>query len=136
MKDNLDSAVTYVIKSNENIIRDTVGNKILAYVGNGKQDTIIDNSYNDGHTYVTLKIKTDKGQCDYIFRYYGSEEDWKRAKTSEIFICYAYDEYGQGGSEGNGGVGSKTLKHLTEVFEKELVVKVDEKLHLTHSETE
>ena len=83
----------YVIKNNTNIYRDTIGNTILADVGNGKQDTIIDNSYNDGHEYVTIKIKTKKGQCKYTFRYYGGEEDWKTATISEIFICYASDEF-------------------------------------------
>ena len=135
-KDKLDSSVMYLMKNNPNIYHDTIGNKILADVGNCKQDTIIDNSYNDGHNYVTIKIKTDKGQCEYTFRYYGSEEDWKTSKTSEIFICWAYNEYGKGGSEGNGGVDIKTLKHLTEVFEKELVDKIDKKLNLTHIETE
>src|SRR5690606_7917088 len=135
-KDKLDTAVMFVIKNNPNIYRDTIGNKIFANVGNGKQDTIIDNSYNDGHEYVTIKIKTNKGQCEYTFRYYGGEEYWKTAKTSEIFICYAYDESNKGGSEGNGGVDSEILKHLTDVFEKELVSNVDKKLNMKHSDTE
>ncbi len=135
-KDKLDSAVMYVIKNNPNIYRDTIGNKFLADVGNGKQDTIIDNSYNDGHEYVSIKIKTEKGQCGYTFRYYGGEDHWKTSKTSEIFICWAYDEFGKGGSEGNGGVESKTLNHLTELFEKELVSNIDKKLNLTHIDTE
>ncbi len=134
-KDKLDSAVMYVIKNNQNIYRDTIGNKILAEVGDGKQDTIIDNSWNDGHEYVSIKIKTAKGNCEYTFRYYGGKEDWDTAKTSEIFICWAYDEFDKGGSEGNGGVDSKTLKYLTEVFEKELVANIDKKINLTHIET-
>lgn len=135
-KDKLDSAVLNVIKTNPNIYRDTIGNKILTYVGNGKQDTIVDNSYNDGHEYLTIKIKTEKGQCEYTFRYYGGEDHWKTSITSEIFICYAYDEFGKGGNEGNGGVESKILSHLTEVFEKELVSNIDKKLNLTHIDTE
>ena len=135
-KSKLDSAVMYVIKNNQTIYRDTVGNKILANVGNGKQDTIIDNSWNDGHEYVSIKIKTDKGNCEYTFRYYGGQEDWDTAKASEIFICWAYDESRKGGSEGNGGVDSKTLKYLTNVFEKEFVNEIDKKLKLTHIETE
>ena len=135
-KNKLDSAVMFVIKNNQNINRDTIGNKILANVGNGKQDTIIDNSWNDGHEYVSIKIKTDKGICEYTFRYYGGPEDWDTSKTSEIFICWAYDEFGKGGSEGNGGVDRKTLKHLTDIFEQEFVYNIDKKLNLTHIETE
>lgn len=135
-KAKLDSAVMFVVKTNQNINRDTIGNKILANVGNGKQDAIIDNSWNDGHEYVSIKIKTGKGNCEYTFRYYGGPEDWDTSKTSEIFICWAYDEFGKGGSEGNGGVDRKTLKHLTDIFENELVDKIDNKLKLTRIETE
>ena len=134
-KDKLDSAVMYVIKHNPNIYRDTIGKSYLANVGNGKQDTIVDNSYNDGKEYLTIKIKTEKGQNEYTFRYYGGEEDWKTATISEIFICYAWDEFSKGGSEGYGGVDSKTLDYLTKIFEKELVNEVDKKLNLTHVET-
>jgi hypothetical protein len=135
-KDKLNRVVMYVIKNNPKICRDTIGSKFLANVGNGKQDTIIDNSYNDGHEYVSIKIKTQKGQCNYTFRYYGDEEHWKISKTSEIFICWAYDEFGKGGSEGNGGVDSKTLNYLTGVFEKELVSNIDKKLNLIHIDTD
>ena len=135
-KDKLDSAVMLVIKNNPNIYRDTNNVNYIIDQTNGKNDTIIDNYYNDGINYLTIKIKTEKGQNEYTFRYYGGEEDWKTAATSEIFICYAYDEFGKGGSEGNGGVDSKTLKHLTEVFERELVSNIDKQLNLTHIETE
>jgi len=134
-KDRLDSAVMYVIKNNENIYRDTIGNKILADVGNDKKDTMVDNSWNDGHEYVSIQIKTQRGNCAYTFRYYGGKEHWDTAKTSQIFICWAYDELGKGGSEGGGGVDNKNLKYLTEVFEKELVKEIDSKLNLTHIET-
>jgi len=135
-KDKLDSVVNYVIKTNPNIYRDTTNVNFIINKTNGKNDTIIDNYYNDGKSYLTIKIKTDKGQNEYTFRYYGGEEDWKTATTSEIFICYAYDEYGKGGSEGNGGVDKKTLNHLTEVFEKELISNIDKQLNLTHIDTE
>lgn len=125
----------FVINNNQSISCDTIGSKILANVGNGIQDTIIDNSWNDGHEYVSIKIKTDKGNCEYTFRYYGGPEDWDTSKTSEIFICWAYDEFGKGGSEGNGGVDRKTLKHLTDIFEQELVYNIDKKLILKHIET-
>ena len=99
-------------------------------------NTIFDHSYNDGHEYVGIIIKTDKGECKYTFRYYGGIEDWKSSKISEIFICWAHDEFGKGGSEGNGGVDRKTLEYLTEIFEKELVANIDKKLKLTHIDTE
>ena len=135
-KEKLDSAVMFVIKSNPKIYRDTNNVNYIIDKTNGKNDTIIDNYYNDGIIYLTIKIKTDKGQNEYTFRYYGGEEDWKTAATSEIFICYAYDELGKGGSEGNGGVDSNTLDHLIEVFERELVSNIDKQLNLTHIETE
>lgn len=135
-KEKLDSAVMSVIKNNPNIYRDTTHSNYIIDQTNGKKDTIIDNYYNDGKSYLTIKIKTDKGQTEYTFRYYGGEEDWKTATTSEIFICYAYDESGKGGSEGNGGVDKKTLKHLTDVFERELVSNIDKQLNLTHFETD
>ncbi len=135
-KEKLDSAVMFVIKNNPNIYRDPTNSNYIIDQTNGKNDTIVDNYYNDGKSYVTIKIKTDKGQTEYTFRYYGGEEDWKIATTSEIFICYAYDELRKGGSEGNGGVDRKTLKHLTEVFERELVKNIDKRLNLAHIETE
>ncbi len=131
-KEKLDSAVIFVINNNPNIYRDTTNSNYIIEI-NGKNDTIIDNY---SKSYLTIKIKTNKGQADYTFRYYGGEEDWKISTTSEIFICYAHDELGKGGSEGNGGVDRKTLKHLTEVFERELVCHIDKQLNLMHIETE
>jgi len=79
---------------------------------------------------VSIQIKTKKGNCAYTFRYYGGKEQWDTVKTSGIFICWAYDELGKGGSEGNGGIDSQTLKYLIEVFEKELVKRIDKKLKI------
>ena len=135
-KNHLDSAVIYVIKNNPKIYRDTNNINYVIEEKDGKIDTTIDTYYNDGKTYLTIKIKTEKGQCEYTFRYYGSEEDWKIASTSEISICYAYDETGIGGSEGNGEIDEQKLKYLTAVFEKELVEKVDKKLNRVHFDKE
>lgn len=134
-KDSLERAVMFVIKNNPNIYRDTIGKHYLANVGNGRQDTIIDNSYNDGKEYVSIKIKVRDFENEYTFRYYGDVDNWKVSKTSEIFICWAYDKNNKGGSEGNGGVDRKLLKQLTDVFEAELVDKIDKVLNLTHIET-
>lgn len=134
-KEKLDSAVMFVIKNNPNIYRDTTDANFIIDKANGKNDTIIGNYYNDGKSYLTISIKTDKGQTEYTFRYYGGEEYWETSTTSEIFICYAYDEFRNGGSEGNGGVGRKTLKYLTEVFERELISNIDKQLRLKYTET-
>jgi hypothetical protein len=48
-----------------------------------------------------------------------------------MFICYAYKN-GKGGSQGNGSASGKLLKELTDVFEKELIYKIDEKLNDRH----
>jgi hypothetical protein len=135
-KNKLDSAITYVLNNTLNAVQDTTGNKIIVIKENNKQDTISDNYYSDGHTYLTIRIKTKKGLCDYIIRYSGNEEDWRNAITSEIFICYAYDESGRGGSEGNGGIEGKILKHLTDVFEEEIIENVNKKLNLRPVEIE
>ena len=91
--------------------------------------------YNDGEKYLTIKIKTDKGENEYNFRYYGDSVYWKKSKTSKIFIVYAYDEFGKGGSKANKGVDEKLSAYLTEIFEKELVALIDKKLRLRHIET-
>jgi hypothetical protein len=139
-KDKLEIAVMTTIETNKNIerenLRDPQNFNYVTYDKAGKKDTVFDNYYNDGTNYLTLKIKTNKGQCEYTFRYYGGEEEWKTSSTSEIFICYAYDEQRRGGSEGNGGVDSDVLNHLTDVFEKELVKNIDKHLNLTHIDTE
>lgn len=139
-KDKLENAVNTVIKNNPNIHCDTTINKIsIKDINSGKSDTIIDNYYNDGKTYVTIKIKVADLENEYTFRYYGDEEYWKTSLTSGIFICYAYDKNGQGGSEGTGGVewykwGLR--KKLTDLFEKEFVTKIDNELKIAHTETE
>lgn len=75
---------------------------------------------------------------EFIFIYYGDPEDWDTAKTSEIFIAYAWDENThEGGSVGNGGVTwyKLTLKNrLIKVFESEFISKVDKELGVAHKE--
>jgi len=134
-KNKLDSTIIFVIKSNPNINLEIANSNYIIDKSNGKNDTIFNNYYNDGKSYLTIKIKTDKGQATYTFRYYGNDENWKTSTTSEIFISYAFDELGNGGSKGNGGIDKKTLKHLTEVFEKELISNIDKQLNLIHSKT-
>lgn len=140
-KDTLQKAIMTVIASNPNIYRDT----LLDYLGSSP---LLDSSYcpncpagknyyNDIKHYVTIKVISEPEDNEYTFRYYGPDEDWKTSDTSGIFICYAYDKDGQGGSEGNGGINWRTHKlkrMLTDVFEKELVNKVDSILRTTHTE--
>ena len=131
-KNKLENAVMTVLKNNPRISIDTLQNYMIDNT-NGKSDTIRNNYYNDTTTYLTIKIKTGKEQNDYIFRYSGNIESWKTNFTSSISICYAYDKFGKGGSEGNDGVGGKLLKQLVNVFELELIEKIDKELKLTHS---
>jgi hypothetical protein len=115
----LDSAVKKVLKSNLNII----------------QDTVID-YYNDGNNYVMIYVKQREIKYRYIFRYYGDSTDWKRSPDlSEIFICYAFDEDGNGGSEGGGELAWyhwKLKKRLIKPFETEFIFRLDSTLHLQH----
>ena len=108
-----------VIESNPKIIRDTV---VTEKSDNSSTDTTYNNYYNDGVNYVTIKIETPKGYNEYTFRYLGDKDYWKSSNNSEIFICYAYDHEGNGGSEGNGGVEPELLNELTAIFEEELVI--------------
>jgi hypothetical protein len=85
---------------------------------------------------VTIKITSGQNVNEYIFRYYGSDESWETLQVAEIFICYAHDKDGHGGSEGNGGVSNKMAKEFTGIFEKEFVNKVDKELNQTHFDTE
>jgi hypothetical protein len=119
-KFTLDSAVQNVIALNPNIQRDTTKDY-----------------YNDGHNYVTINIKQPDMIYEYTFRYYGDSTDWNTSPgSSELFICYAWDQNGNGGSEGNGGV---TWYHwilkrrLLKPFETEFISKLDSILKVKHT---
>jgi hypothetical protein len=138
-KDSLQKAIMTVIQNNPNIYRDTsldsLGSSPALDHNDGGDYSAGDNFYNDIKHYVTIKITSGQNVNEYIFRYYGPDEDWKTSPTSEIFICYAHDKNGNGGSQGNGGISKKMAKEFTEIFEKEFVDKVDKKLNLTHTDT-
>jgi hypothetical protein len=139
-KDSLQNAIMTVIQNSPNIYRDdsldSLGSSPLLDHDDGKDYVTGDNYYNDIKHYVTIKITSGQSVNDYTFRYRGDDEDWKGSNISRIFICYAYDKNGNGGSEGNGGVSKKMAKAFTDVFEKEFVDKVDEQLNLKHDDTE
>ena len=125
-KDSLSTSIVEIINSNPNIHVDTVGRMIIAPTdASGKLDTIYDHGYNDGERYVRIKVRTDRGWCDFTFCYSGTEAEWGSLPRSKFFICFAFNEVGEGGSEGYGGVDRKLLNYLTEVFERELVNKLD-----------
>jgi len=133
-KYTLQKAVEKVIAKNDNIKRDTTKNYMID-VTNGRNDTIMDNYYNDGERYITIEIKTKEGYNEYSFQYPGEKEYWDTAKITSISIAYAYDQNGNGGSEGNGGIKwyNWSLKRkLLEHFENEFISKVDEELKQKH----
>jgi hypothetical protein len=139
-KDSLQKAIMKVIKNNLNIYRDTsldsLGSSPLLDHNDGGDYSAGENYYNDIKHYVTIKITSGQKINEYTFRYYGPDEEWKTAPSAKIFICYAHDKDGNGGSEGNGGVSNKMAKEFTEVFEKEFIDKVDNELGMSHLDTD
>ena len=99
-KNTLQKAVEKIISESPDIHKDTVKNYIVN-VTNGKNDTIINNRYNDGQNYVTIKIegKVKGGESEFTFQYVGDEKDWDTLKTSSLSIAYAYDEKSNGGRD-------------------------------------
>lgn len=139
-KDSLQKAVMTVIQNNANIYRDSsldsLGSSPALDHSDAGDYSAGENFYNDVKHYVTIKITSGQNVNEYIFRYYGADEDWKTSPTSKIFICYVHDKNGNGGSEGNGGVKRKMAKQFTDLFEKEFVDKIDKQLNLKHVDTE
>jgi hypothetical protein len=110
-KSTLEKAVREVITANSAI----------------RQDSVKD-YYNDDTTYLTISILQNGEPYRYTFRYGGGKEYWDTSKKSSIFIAYAYDDKGNGGSEGNGGVtwsDFRLKKKLTKPFEREVVNKIN-----------
>jgi hypothetical protein len=125
-KDKLEAAVNFVVKTNPNIYQDTIGIAIPTFKPGVGKDTIYDNSYNDGATYLRVFIFGVDFKNKYTFRYSGTKEHWDTSNTSSIFIVSAFDNQGNGGSEG--GVNKKLLKKFTDVFEMELVDNINKQL--------
>ena len=130
-KDSLQKVIMAVIKNNPNIYRDTsldsLGSSPLLDHNDEGYYSAGENFYNDIKHYVTIKITSGQQVNEYIFRYYGPDEDWKTSPTSKIFICYINSK-----SEGNGGFSKNTAKQFTTIFEKEFVNKIDKELNLSH----
>ena len=133
-------AIMKIIKTNPNIFRDTtldyLGSSPLLDSSNCATCSAGENYYNDIKHYVTINVSSGKDTNEYTFRYYGADEGWKISNYSTIFICYAFDNHGNGGSEGDGKISKKQAELFTKLFEKELVDKIDKELKLARIEKE
>ncbi len=136
-KYELQKAVMKVIRDNPNIYRDSSKDQAVDTTLETKyKDSPLvdiatgDNYYNDGRNYVTIKIKDGPIEDEFTFRYYGDEAYWKSSSSSEIFIVYAHDKDGNGGSDGNGDISSGMEKEFAAFFEKEFVTKISKELNL------
>jgi len=110
----LGKVVFHVISNSPNINRDTAKDY-----------------YNDGESYITIEITKGEVLNRYTVHFYGDKVDWDTSKTSQISISYAYDNDGNGGSEGNGGFPwykSSLKKKLISIFESEFINKIDKEL--------
>lgn len=125
-KYSLENAVLKVIASNNNILRDTV----KAWNDSTKNDY-----YNDGINYMSITISKGELKNSYTLKYAGDPEHWDTSNVSQIFIAYAFDREGNGGSAGNGGIAWYKLgikEKLVNLFESDFINKIDLELGQTH----
>lgn len=128
-KEVLQSAINQIINTNtdiQSLKRDR--DNFMLDVSEKKIDTVY---FKDDLSYEELVI------CNYQYtiHYSGDEESWKQDTISEISIAYAFDEKGNGGSEGNGDFPwyrYSLKKKLLRVFEINFVTKIDSILQVTH----
>ena len=153
-KVNLQNAVTKVLKENPNIYVDMSEPKIKVrrHPENPYSDTttkmINASDYHDVHgvdsidffeslkAAIKIKIKVGEIENDYVFRYQGDRYYWEKSTTSAIFISYAQDKFGNELEQGHnekGQFNSKLAKEFTDLFEKEVINKIDRQLNLKHS---
>ena len=135
-KYELEKAVMKVIQNNPNIYLytgDLVEKGHPPFAADTANYTIHTSAYSG--EVLWIKIKVGKIENGYTFRYYGDSSDWKNSPTSQIFIISAHnssDQYLRQGYNEHGEFSSKLAKDLTELFETELVDKIDKELHLKH----
>lgn len=130
LKHSLENAVSKVIALNPNIQRDTT----KAWNDSTKNDY-----YNDGVNYVSITISKGELKNSYTFKYAGGLEYWDTSKVSQIFIAYAFDKEGNGGSAGNGGVAWYKVgikEKLINLFESDFINKIDTELGQKHIKTD
>jgi len=96
---------------------------------------VFDSAYNDGKRYITINIAQDGKLYDYSFQYSGYETDWDTAKNSVISVTYAWDDNGNGGSDGHGDFNFKwgLKRRLTKLFEDRFIERVDKQLGKHHT---
>ena len=139
-KNNLEKAVMKVLNNNPNIRVDNTTQRQMDSVmlANRSHWTPTDsvNYYNGLNAWIDVKIKVGESENYYLFRYRGDKRDWETSKISAILISTGRDKNGntlnQGQNE-HGEFKSKLAKDLTDVFEEEIVNKIDKELHLQHS---
>lgn len=132
------SIKTYEYPISKNILQ-VAAEKIIEKMPNIKRDNSKSwndstkaDYYDDGVNYVSITITKGDFTNKYTFKYAGDKEYWDTSKISNIFIAYAYDRNGNGGSEGNGGIKNDKLKDdLIKIFETEFIQKLDSSLKLT-----
>ena len=95
---------------------------------------VFDSAENDGKRYLTIYITKNDIEYEYTFQYPGTEDEWANSKESVISIAYAYDDKGNGGSDGHGDFNFHWFlkRHLTGIFEGEFIDKVDKRLGKKH----
>lgn len=134
-KSVLQKTIEKVIANNKNIKRSDITQKdYIIDVTKGTNDTIPSNNhFNDGVNYVTIKIDNRGTDYEYTIQYVGDQSEWLSSKSSYISIAYAYDEEGNGGSDGNGNFPwYKPLfkKKILDVFEREFIENIDTELRI------
>lgn len=117
-KSELEKKIHFILKSSTNIWQDSAKDY-----------------YNDDSTYIRMNINYDNHIFSYIFSFYGDRTYWDTSTKSQIFIAYASNDKGEGGSEGDGGVknGNSSLRHeLLIPFENVFIAKLDSILFTVH----
>jgi len=147
---NLEKAIMTVIHSNPHIYLDTIPRTVIVRRNpndNSDTTTMVINAEDytgkerdqilaDYAARTMIRIKVGQIENTYVFRYFGSEQFWKKSPSSEIFIIVAHDKSGNGLEQGqneHGQFKSKMAKEFTELFEKELLIKVNQVLNLKYA---
>ena len=140
-KVNLEKAVMKVINNNPNIHidnTDTVEKKADSALFAKSRWTSADSAsyYDSVHGWLGLTIKAGESDIYYLCRYRGERPYWETSPVSAIFISTAHDKNGNAvyqGQNEHGEFSSKFANDLIDLFEKELVNKLDKELHLEHT---